>query len=119
MIPYVKLNDDTYTLIVNNKPYHLKRSASFHFKRIIESLETATESELLELLTVIPQQTDVYKLYATDDYSLWVVDLYSVTGCKNSVMQSKDDIPENKYPPLVGIFPTIDDIKYDYPEIFL
>jgi hypothetical protein len=119
MIPYVKLNNDTYTLIVKGQPYHVSRSSSFHFKRIIQSIESATENELLELLTVDPNQRDLYKLYVgLNDESVWLLSHHKSNGDKSKIASSHNY--KKKSPlKLVGVFPSKEDVEYDYPELFL
>lgn len=127
MLPYVK-NNNTITIFLNGVPRSVN-STHLNWKKIVETLPTATATEMQELLDVDDIIANgVYMVYMIDKhmycaYSKSNLGIYFVN--KIDKIQDFDNATDLAPPPgvlnakHVGTYLTVKEILVDYAERFI
>ena len=123
MVKSIPLLDGTIVVMLSNGPVTITPE-TYNYNKILENLPTTTEDDILALLVTPSYPDGIFKFYAYFDQ--YVVFHYSYSSesilllCGNVFKKGLvriEDLMSNGI--LLGTYTSIDEIRYDFPELFL
>ena len=127
MVKSIPLLDGTIVVMLSNGPVTIIPH-TYNFDRIVKALPTATEQEILDLLVTPSFPDGTFTLYLYDShYYIYHLNysgasVYTLKDNKLVLTSSRHDHRNptilTDLPPL-GIYASLDEIRYDFPELFL
>lgn len=118
-IKHILMADKSIILQLSTGPKTIT-PRSFNYNKIVKLLPT-TEEELLPLLQTPPLPNGIFYFYLDDHDKYWVTIIHKDTS--NLLLRNSNFIHTRGFPTkhreLLGTYASIDDIKFDFPELFI
>lgn len=121
MIQHVKLSDSQILIPTPEGPKYIGPH-NFHYHEILRQLDTAELSDILPLFTPPSCPNGVFHLFVTTHNHL-LVKQYQEGNITTYFLKDNTwhiiSIDEKQNITFVGLFPSFDDITYNFPEYFI